>query len=276
MRYKITIEYDGSYYCGWQKQEGQISIQESIEIALKNLVGHNVEVFGSGRTDAGVHALNQVAHFDLDTNFTEYRITQALNFHLREQTINRYNEWKKIVKNYKITNNQRFYDLIPFNKQDIVIKSCEIVPNEFDARFSAIERSYKYFIYNSRNPSALMQNRAWWVVKELDIDKMKEASQFLIGRKDFSSFRAAECQAKSPIKTINSCNFSKNGDIIVFDIKAKSFLHHMVRNIIGTLKDVGIGKINIDDFKKIIDLKDRTKAGVTAPAYGLYLNEIIY
>ena len=276
MRYKIIIEYDGSYYCGWQKQYGQISIQESIEIALKNMVGYDVEIFGSGRTDAGVHALNQVAHFDLKTEVSEYKIIQALNFYLREQTVNRYNEWKKIVKNYKIINNILYQDLIPFNKQDIVIKSCEIVDDDFDARFSAIERSYKYYIYNSRTPTALLQNRAWWVLQNLDIDKMQEASKFLIGKMDFSSFRASECQAKSPIKTVNYCNFEKNDNLIIFNIKAKSFLHHMVRNIVGTLKNVGVGKISIEDFKTIIDLKDRTKAGVTAPAYGLYLDEIRY
>ena len=148
MRYKITIEYDGSYYCGWQKQEKQLSIQESIETALKNIVGYDVEIFGSGRTDAGVHALNQVAHFDLNKEISEYKIIQALNFHLRNQTINRINEWKKIVKNYKINNNLNFQDLLPFYKQDIVIKNCEIVADDFDARFSAIERSYKYYIYN--------------------------------------------------------------------------------------------------------------------------------
>ncbi len=276
MRYKITIEYDGSYYCGWQKQDGLISIQESIEIALKNTVGYDVNVFGSGRTDAGVHALNQVAHFDLKNEFSEYKIVQALNFYLREQTTNRFNDWKKIVKNFKIQNKQMFCDLVPFIKQDISIKSCEIVPDDFDARFSAIERSYKYYIYNSRTPSSLMQNRAWWVVKELDIKKMTEASKFLIGKMDFSSFRAAECQAKSPIKTVNSCNFLKNGDLVIFNIKAKSFLHHMVRNIIGTLKDVGSGKITTDDFKRVIDSKDRRVSGVTAPAYGLYLDEIRY
>lgn len=276
MRYKITIEYDGSYYCGWQRQDGLVSIQGSIEEALKNTVGYNVDLFGSGRTDAGVHALNQVAHFDLNSDFSEYKIVQALNFYLREQTTNRYNEWKKIVKSFKIQNKQIFYDLIPFIKQDISIKSCEKVSDEFDARFSATERSYKYYIYNSRVSSALMQNRAWWVVKELNIEKMEEASKFLIGRMDFSSFRAAECQAKSPVKTVNYCSFSKNDDLIIFEIKAKSFLHHMVRNIIGTLKDVGTGKITIDDFKKIIDSKDRKIAGVTAPAYGLYLDKIRY
>ncbi len=252
MRYMISIEYDGTRYKGWQKQKDNIiTIQGCIEEALYSLTGTNVQVFGAGRTDTGVHALNQVAHFDLQKPYPPYKVANALNFYLTKQH--------------------------PYLKQDIVIKECRVVEEDFDARFSAKTRQYKYLIYNKEYPSALLQERAWWIRKTLDQEAMENACQYLIGKMDFSAFRCSECQAKNPVKTILDCHFSSSRDnILVFRIKAKSFMQHMVRNIIGTLKDVGTHKISIQNFQDIILSKDRSKAGVTAPPYGLYLEEILY
>lgn len=275
MRYKIVIEYDGSYYNGWQKQHGEITIQDCLEKALYSIFHKDITIFGSGRTDAGVHAKAQVAHFDLDLDYSCNTIVNGLNFYLREQAVERVNNLNKILKHN--STNYKFNNFFEYYFQDITIKGCEKVADDWDARYSAIERSYEYLIYNSFQPSALMQNRAWQVQHKLNIDKMQEASQLLIGRMDFSSFRASSCQAKNPVKTVKYCNFErKNDDLIVFTITAKSFLHHMVRNIIGTLKNVGTEKLSIENFREIIEVKDRTKAGVTAPPYGLYFKEVKY
>lgn len=276
MRYKITIEYDGTYYNGWQEQDNLPTIQNSLKKALFKFTGKNIEVFGSGRTDTGVHALNQVAHFNLEKNYEPFKIIQALNFYLREGCLERVEKYKKIINNSKINDCQNFINFYFQNIQDIVIKNCEIINENFDARFSAKIRHYKYLIHNLYSPSAILQNRVWWIKQKLDLEKMNEACKYLIGKKDFSSFRCSECQAKSPIKTILSCNFSNENNLIVFKISAKSFMHHMVRNIVGTLKDVGTGKINIEKFEEIIELKDRKFAGTTAPACGLYFDFVEY
>jgi tRNA pseudouridine38-40 synthase len=277
MRFKIKVEYDGTCYSGWQKQEGELTIQSCLEEALYSMLHKKVEIFGSGRTDAGVHALGQVAHFDLETEVLPYKIMNGMNFYLRKQVVERANKLNSAFRKYCRENNQKFVDFLPNYKQDIVVHDCEIVDNEFDARFSAVERSYIYVIYNSFESSPILQNRSWQVQGKLDIDKMNEACKFLPGRKDFSSFRASACQAKSPIKTLNSCEFRRYNDkIIIFEIKAKSFLHHMVRNIVGTLKLVGTGKISVEEFKNILESRDRTKAGVTAPACGLFFKEVRY
>ena len=277
MRFKITVEYDGTCYSGWQKQEGELTIQGCLEDALYSMLHKNVEIFGSGRTDAGVHALGQVAHFDLDTEIPTYKIMNGMNFYLRQQVVERVNRLNIAFRRYCRENNQKFVDFLPNYKQDIVVHNCEIVEDDFDARFSAVERNYFYVIYNSFESSPVLQNRCWQIQSKLNIDKMNEACKCLPGRKDFSSFRASTCQAKSPVKTLNSCEFRRYDDkIIIFDIKAKSFLHHMVRNIVGTLKLVGTGRISVEEFGKILEAKDRTKAGVTAPACGLFFKSVKY
>ncbi len=245
-RYKITVEYDGTGLLGWQLQLDGPSIQYYLERALHAFTGQEVEVSGAGRTDAGVHALRQVAHFDLDTKLDCYRIREAFNAHLRE-----------------------------FDGQVSVLEVEEVDPH-FHARYSAKGRVYRYRILNRKSPPTLLKNRVWWVPQKLDIKKMQKAAAYLIGNHDFSSFRAVKCQALSPIKTMDKIIIETLEDEIHIICKAKSFLHHQVRNIVGTLKLVGDGTLNPSDVKKILEAKDRTKAGPTSPAEGLYLEKIRY
>ena len=246
MRYKITIEYDGPNLIGWQKQREGNSVQGYIEKAIEGFSHQQTEVFAAGRTDAGVHALSQVAHFDLDSDRNEYKIQESLNALLRE-----------------------------LNAPVSVIKT-EIVSDNFHARFSAKGRGYIYRILNRRGPSPLLQNRVWHVTSPLNIEAMKEGAQHLLGNHDFSSFRGAGCQALSPIKTLDKLDITKKDDEIIFTVEARSFIYHQVRNMVGTLKEVGEGRLKPEDVKIILDAKDRTKAGISAPAYGLYLNKVVY
>lgn len=267
MRYKIDIEYDGTNYSGWQKQGQGLSIQEIIEDSITKLSGQNTEVTGCGRTDAGVHAISQIAHFDLDKKIAETTIVNGLNYYLGLHNRSLISKFMEIITD-KYSNFYSNFKLL--NGQDIIIKSCEIVDESFHARFSSKIRYYQYIIINRTAPLSLMKNRAWHVIKNLDVDLMNKASQILIGKHDFSSFRDSQCQALSPIKTMNSCEVVRNNDRLIFNFSAKSFLHHMIRNIVGTLKDVGTGKISINEFKKILEAKDRRAAGMNAPACGLY------
>lgn len=250
MRYKITIEYDGTNILGWQRQLDGPSVQEYLENAVLSLVPHSspsrIEVQGAGRTDAGVHALAQVAHFDLEREIEDWKLRDAINFHLRDQNA------------------------------PVVVTLVEAVSSDFNARFSAKGRGYIYRILNRRAPSALEKNRVWWVPVELNITKMQEAAKHLLGYHDFSSFRAAACQAKSPLKTLDKIEIYQQGEEIIFEVEAKSFLHHQVRNIVGTLKLVGDGHLQPSDIKKILEAKDRKVAGPTAPASGLYLSKVWY
>lgn len=266
-RYKLNIEYDGTNYSGWQKQNGRLSIQETIEDCIFCLSKEKVDVFASGRTDAGVHAINQYLHFDLNKLYKTDTIIEGLNFYLCEKNRILIKEWQK--------NNNNFF-LKPFLQQDIAVKDCELVDNDFHARFSTKMRHYRYIILNKQRPSALWQNKAWHIRKELDIDKMQTASDLLIGKHDFSSFRDSQCQANSPIKTMSNIKIYKKDEFIYFDFSAKSFLHHMIRNIVGTLKDVGNHKINVNEFKNILESKDRKNAGEMASPCGLYLLNIDY
>ena len=267
MRYRIDIEYDGTNYSGWQKQGQGLSIQEIIEDCIAKLSRQNTEVIGCGRTDAGVHAVSQVAHFDLDKKIDETTMVNGLNYYLglnNRLLISKFGE--AIADKF----GDFYSDFRLLSGQDIVIKSCEIVDEDFHARFSSKMRYYQYVIVNRMAPLGLMKNRAWHIIKDLDIDLMNKASQMLIGKHDFSSFRDSQCQALSPIKTMNSCEVTKNEDRVIFNFSAKSFLHHMIRNIVGTLRDVGIKKTSIDEFEKILEAKDRRAAGMNAPACGLY------
>lgn len=242
-RYKIIVEYDGTKFFGWQKQLDVDSIQNHIENAIEKFSGEKVFVYSAGRTDSGVHAKGQVAHFDLVKMKEKYIIIRALNHFLR-----------------------------PY----IAVLDCEQVTDEFHARFSAKSRTYEYILLNKNTYSPLMVNRAWHVREKLSIELMQKAANFLLGTHDFTSFRTVICQAKSPIKTIDLLNIQKNEENIVISIKAKSFLHHMVRNIVGTLKYVGNQKWPPEMIVEIINSKDRSKAGPTAPPYGLYLTKVDY
>lgn len=237
-RYKIIVEYDGTPFHGWQRQDDYDSVQQRIEEAMKPFLKRRVAINCAGRTDTGVHALAQIAHFDFEKDINCFRLQECMNFYLQEVPIS--------------------------------ILSIEKVPNNFNARLSAIERSYVYKILNRRAKPTIDANRVWLVPIHLDDKKMLSAAQCLIGKHDFSTFRAAGCQQKSPIKTINRINIERIGDLIEITIAAKSFLYHQVRNIVGSLKLVGCEKWTEENFKIVFEAKNRTLAGPTAPAYGLY------
>ena len=246
MRYKIEIEYDGTNLVGWQKQREGESVQSLLSQAVKDFCGEEVEIFGAGRTDAGVHAIAQTAHFDISKEVESFKLREGLNFYLRS------------------------YDA------PISVLTAEQVSQDFHSRFSAVSRSYIYRILNRRAPAVLGKDRVWWVPVPLDVEKMKEGAKYLLGHHDFTSFRAAECQALSPMKTLDKIEIEKHGDEIKFYIEAKSFLYHQVRNIVGTLKMVGDGHLKPEDVKIILEAKDRKKAGPTAPACGLYFYQVKY
>ncbi|MDB2415080.1 tRNA pseudouridine(38-40) synthase TruA [Rickettsiales bacterium] len=243
-RYKCIVEYDGTNFHGWQRQNGFSSIQQSIEEAIVKFAQEEVEVYASGRTDAGVHALGQVIHFDINKEMPKENVMGALNYHLRPNPI--------------------------------AILDIEEVDKDFHARFDAKERSYIYKMVTRRAPLALDVNRVWQLPRELDIDLMQEAAEYFIGKHDFTSFRAVRCEAKSPVKTIDELTISRKDGYIIVCIRAKSFLHHMVRNIVGTLKLVGDGRWSPQQVKDAIDAKDRRAAGPTAPAHGLYFEKVVY
>ena len=242
-KYIITIEYDGTNYVGWQKQDNGNSIQESIEIALAKLTGEKVSIFGAGRTDSGVHALGQVAHFVLSKEFKTENIRDGLNQHLRPQPI--------------------------------AVLEARKTDKDFHARFSAKKRTYEYLIINRRAPLTVDANKYWCVFKKLDTDKMILESKHFIGKHNFESFRSIDCQAKSAEKTINNIKIIKEAEKITIRVSAKSFLHSQVRIMVGTLVEIGKGKIN-NSIEKILQNKNRSQAGVTAPACGLYLMKIDY
>lgn len=245
-RYKITIEYDGTNLLGWQKQLDGPSVQEFLETAIYAFCQENTEVYGAGRTDSGVHAYAQVAHFDIKKEINEYKLREALNAQLRN-----------------------------LNAPVSVLEAAK-VDEFFHARFSAVKRSYIYKITNRRAPLILDKYRSWWVSQPLDVEKMRAGARHLLGSHDFTSFRAAACQAKSPLKSLDKIEINQYGESIEIYVEAKSFLHHQVRNMVGTLKLVGDGHLTPDDIKTILENKDRTTAGATAPACGLYLNRIEY
>lgn len=235
-RFKINLEYDGTNLIGWQSNKDGPSVQSLVEDAIYKFCGESVKVISAGRTDAGVHAISMTAHFDLDQEKKPNTIMRALNFYLANEPV--------------------------------AVLGCECVADDFHARFGCVKRYYKYIVLNRTAPAVLNKNRVWWVPQKLDIEKMKTAAQKLIGKHDFTSFRAAQCQAKSPIKTLDSANITQNGDEIIFEFSARSFLHHQVRNMVGTLVEIGLGKPY--DIDEIFAQKKRGAAGVNAPACGLY------
>ena len=244
-KFKVTIEYDGTNFVGWQKQNNGPSIQQSLEHALETFSGDKIEVVGAGRTDSGVHALSMVAHIDLKTDkFSSDTIKKAVNYHL--------------------------------GKQPITVLNITPIDQSFHARFSAKNRRYLYRILNRSTPPALDIGRVWFIPRKLDEIEMQNAASVLIGKHDFTSFRAKHCQALSPDKTIKKLNVNRIGDEIHITAEAKSFLHHQIRNIVGTLKLVGEGRWTREDVQRILNAKDRAIAGPTAPAAGLYFLGVDY
>lgn len=244
-RYKMTIEYDGTEFCGWQKQShNPNSVQQVLEDALKVFSHVDADITGAGRTDAGVHAYGQVAHFDLPEERDTFAMRSSFNALVRPHAVG--------------------------------VLDIQKVEDDFHARFSAVQRSYIYKVLNRRTPAVLDKNRVWQIGLDLDVKQMQQASLLLLGKHDFSTFRDSECQAKSPIKTIDEFFITKRGDYIFFCVKAKSFLHHQVRNMVGSLVEVGLGRWTVDDFHHAMHACDRTKGGPTAPAAGLYFQEVKY
>jgi tRNA pseudouridine38-40 synthase len=243
-RFRLLIEYDGTGYVGWQRQENGPSIQQAIEEAVFAFAAERPNLAAAGRTDAGVHALGQVAHLDLARETSADTLRDAVNFHLKPQPI--------------------------------AILAAEVVNEDFHARFSAIGRRYLYRIVNRRAPLALMRSRAWQVQIPLDGDAMHQAAQRLIGNHDFTSFRSSICQAASPVKTLDRLDVEREGEEIRIRAAARSFLHHQVRNMVGTLKLVGEGRWRPDDVSAALAARSRSAAGPTAPPEGLFLAEVRY
>jgi tRNA pseudouridine38-40 synthase len=243
-RYKLVIEYDGTPYVGWQVQDNGTSVQSVITDAIAAFAGERVTVSGAGRTDAGVHALGQVAHVDLAKDWDNETVRDAINAHLRPHPI--------------------------------AVLTAERVGENFDARFSATRRHYLFRIVNRRANLALEQNRAWRIARPLDDTAMHAAAQKLVGRHDFTTFRAAECQAKSPIKTLDRLDVVRNGEEVRILAMARSFLHHQVRSMVGSLVHVGEGKWSGDDLGAALAACDRSACGQVAPPQGLYLVRVEY
>lgn len=235
-RYKVELEYDGTGLIGWQENHNGPSVQSLLRDAIMEFCGARPVIFGAGRTDAGVHAICMTAHFDLAGDFEPDTVMRALNFYLLQKPV--------------------------------VVLSCERAGDDFNARFSCTARHYKYVVLNRSAAPVLERNRVHWVPQKLDVDAMRVAAAKLVGNHDFTSFRATQCQAKSPIKTLDKLDITVDGDYVIFEFSARSFLHHMVRNIVGTLLQIGIGKPY--DIDEILAARDRSAAGPTAPASGLY------
>ncbi len=243
-RYKLVIEYDGAPFCGWQVQDNGLSVQGVLLAAVAAFSGETAAIQGAGRTDAGVHAEGQVAHVDLIREWDTDTVRDAVNAHLRPHPV--------------------------------AVLSAEIVAADFDARFSAVRRHYRYRIVNRRADLALDRSRAWRIARTLAADAMHAAAQRLLGRHDFTTFRAAECQAKSPVKTLDRLDVARHGDEIDIRASARSFLHTQVRSMVGSLALVGEGRWSADDLARALAARDRSACGPVAPADGLYLIRVDY
>ena len=243
-RYKLTIEYDGTPFVGWQAQDNGVSVQSTLVAAVAAFSGETVVMQGAGRTDAGVHALGQVAHVELTKDWNVDNVRDALNFHLRPHPI--------------------------------AVLAAERVGEDFDARFSATKRHYLYRIINRRADLALEANRAWRIGRPLEAGAMHAAAQKLVGRHDFTTFRAAECQAKSPVKTLDRLEVTRDGEELHVTATARSFLHHQVRSMVGSLVHVGEGKWSAEYLVAALAARDRARCGQVAPPQGLYLVRVEY
>jgi len=245
-RFRLDIEYDGSLFAGWQHQADQPSVQQAIEQAIEKFSGEAVRIRAAGRTDAGVHATAQVAHVDLAKAWPNDKVRDAINAHLQIEGAR------------------------------IAILKAGAVPDSFDARFSAIGRHYLYRIINRRAPAALDKGKVWWVPKRLDADAMHAAAQLLLGRHDFTTFRSTQCQADSPVRTLDRLDVARIGDVVEVRASARSFLHNQVRSMVGSLKRVGDGSWTAADLKAALDAKDRAACGQVAPPDGLFLIGVDY
>lgn len=245
-RYRLLLEYDGTGYSGWQLQAGRHSVQAALEQAIAAFCGEPVRVFGAGRTDAGVHARGQVAHFDLARPWPARTVMDAINA-------------KLMVAGEKVA----------------VLDAAQ-ADDEFHARFSATARHYLYRIINRRAPPALDRNFAWWIRNRLDENRMHEAAQHLVGTHDFTTFRSTLCQAKSPVKSLSRLDVTRTGDLIEIEVSARSFLHNQVRSLAGTLKLVGEARWSAEDVKSALDARDRRACGPVAPPCGLFLVKVDY
>lgn len=243
MRIALGIEYDGSAYCGWQSQPDGCTVQDKLQFALSQIAGEVITVIAAGRTDTGVHAQEQVIHFDTTT-------VRPLTAWVRGTNA-----------------------LLPLG---VAVLWAHAVDDEFHARFSAQARSYRYHLYCRPVRSALLHNKVGWFHQQLDIDAMREAAQYLLGEHDFSAFRAAACQAKSPIKTLIQLNIQQRDGLISLDLTANAFLHHMVRNIVGCLVYIGKGKHPPQWMKQVLDGRERSQAAPTFSPSGLYLHSVVY
>jgi tRNA pseudouridine38-40 synthase len=243
-RYKLTIEYDGTPFVGWQRQANGLSVQEAVERAAEPLGCIPGTLRGAGRTDAGVHATGQVAHLDLSRPYRPESVRDAINSRLRTEPV--------------------------------AILMAEHAPDGFDARFSATKRSYRYRILNRRAPAALAAQRVWLVKRPLDATAMHAAAQVLVGRHDFSTFRDSDCQASSPVRTLGSISVVRNGEEIDITVEAQSFLHRQVRSMVGSLEHVGSGRWRAADLAAALQAADRKRCGQVAPAAGLYLEQVFY
>jgi len=243
-RYRLTIEYDGGPYNGFQAQAAQPSVQASIERAVTAFCGETIRVHAAGRTDAGVHATGQVIHIDLEKAWPVATVRNALNAHLMPEPI--------------------------------VVLDAAVAPDGWHARFSATERSYRYRILNRPSPPGLEKGHVWWVKKRLDTGAMHEAAQALVGHHDFTTFRDFAWQAKSPLKTLDVADVHREGDEVILEFVARSFLHRQVRSMTGSIAEVGLGRWTAADLKAALDAADRKACGPVAPADGLYLTKVSY
>ncbi|MGE0232024.1 MAG: tRNA pseudouridine(38-40) synthase TruA [Flavobacteriaceae bacterium] len=243
-RYRLDIEYDGTPFVGWQAQQNGPSVQQAVEQAIHAFSGDAIRIRAAGRTDTGVHARGQVAHADLSREWPAETVRDAINAHLRPLPVS--------------------------------ILAATRVSDEFDARFSATARHYRYSILNRRSQPALDMNRTWWVAKPLNANAMADAAQSFVGHHDFTTFRSTDCQAKSPIRTIDRFEVMREGEDIFLMVSARSFLHNQVRSMAGSLKLVGEGRWTRAELEEALNARDRTRCGPVAPACGLYLERVDY
>jgi tRNA pseudouridine38-40 synthase len=243
-RFALTLEFDGGPYMGLQRQGHGPSVQESVERAVREITGESVTMHSAGRTDSGVHALAMVSHVDIEKDLTPFRLMEALNAVLRPKPI--------------------------------AVLACEVKPDDWHARFSCIGRRYLYRIRNRRAPLTLEKGRAWHVTRPLDAEAMHRAAQALVGRHDFTTFRSAHCQAESPVKTLDRLAVRREGDAVLVEAEARSFLHHQVRSMVGTLALVGLGQWREEQVAEALAARDRAALGLNAPAEGLYFVEARY
>lgn len=243
-RFALTLEFDGTPFMGLQRQSHGPSIQQAVEDAIARTTGETVVMFAAGRTDAGVHALNMRAHVDVAKDIAPFRLMEAINYHLKPAPI--------------------------------AVTDCRVVADDWHARFSCLGRSYIYRIANRRAPLTLDANRAWQMHQPLDADAMHRAAQALVGLHDFTTFRSVHCQAASPVKTLDSLNVRREGEWVVIETAARSYLHHQVRSMVGCLALVGMGRWRVEQMGEALEAKERAALGLNAPSSGLYFNRAVY